>query len=303
MIVSASARHACRRCTSSCRNYDVMLSAVEAQRLSLNLWRTLLYNVPDDVPLVTHDSATGGYSLNKIQGRCVFLDCDDLCVIHKSSGIEAKPIVCQLFPLHTIASPAGIHISLNTGCHRLIEMTDRDPPLDGDDARRLLADVEAITTIGESGPLTPDHSIPYADFVDWQTNLIAILGTGSPDYAAHMRTAAALLLTLPGTGETPGLPPFNLYRTLDRLISGLPPARASIAALYARSQRWLPALGDLPALFPAIAETQSGFYARIARQYLEGYHAALHRTARTGWTALLAAMLAGIVGTNWLIRS
>ncbi len=39
------------------------------------------------------------------------------------------------------------------------------------------------------------------------------------------------------------------------------------------------------------------FIAKIARQWLEGDQSALHRTARTGWVALIAALFLGIHGT------
>src|ERR1700690_10597 len=157
LIVSESARHTFRLCASGCHNYDIMLTEIEARRLSLDMWRSLLHDVPDDVPLVTVDPVTRQYTLNKVEGRCVFLDEDNLCIVHKSSGLEAKPIACQFFPLHAIASPGGIHVALNTGCRRLVDMSGDDAPLDEAEARRLLAGVEAVTTIGETVPLTADQ--------------------------------------------------------------------------------------------------------------------------------------------------
>ena len=74
MHVSA-ARHTCRMCAHGCSNYDVMLTEQEALRLSLGVWRPLLPDVHDDMPLVVLDSATGQYMLNKqADGRCVRLE-------------------------------------------------------------------------------------------------------------------------------------------------------------------------------------------------------------------------------------
>src|SRR5690242_5562844 len=85
LIIPKNAHHSCRMCASGCRNYDIMLTEQESRRLSLNMWRPLLNSVSDDMPLVVLDSTTGQYMLNKVDGRCVFLDTDNLCIIHKSA--------------------------------------------------------------------------------------------------------------------------------------------------------------------------------------------------------------------------
>jgi len=298
--ISATARHTCRMCASGCRNYDIMLTEAEVRRLSLNIWRPLLHEVPETLPLVLFDNVTGQHLLNKVEGRCVFLDSDDLCIIHKSSGAEDKPVACQFFPLHAIGSPAGIHISLNTGCRRLVEMTDQDDPLSPADATRLLAQVEAITTIPDVMPLTPEQMIPYTEFVDWQNRLRDILTVPDANYWPRMQAAAELLLTIPG--DSAPLEWTSLFAALHKLIGGLHPERPSAAVLFARTQRWLPALLTNP-VPPEIPFAYGPFYAAIAGQYLEGHQAALHRTARTGWVALLAALVAGIGGTVHLMSN
>src|SRR5579859_5746710 len=102
MHVSA-ARHTCRMCAHGCSNYDVMLTEQEARRLSLNVWRPLLQDIPYDMPLVILDSATGQYMLNKQpDGGCVLRGRDELCIIHKGAGPHVKPTACQFFPLHAV---------------------------------------------------------------------------------------------------------------------------------------------------------------------------------------------------------
>ena len=54
-------------------------------------------------------------------------------------------------------------------------MTDADPIPDLADARRLLDQVQAIATIGETLPLTPTDTISYAEFLEWQVRLLDIL--------------------------------------------------------------------------------------------------------------------------------
>ena len=307
MHVSA-AHHTCRMCAHSCANYDVMLTEQEAHRLSLGVWRPLLQDVPDDMPLVMLDGATGQYMLNKrADGRCVFLDVDNLCIIHKEAGPRVKPTACQFFPLHAVQAPDGIHISLNTGCRRLVEMSGGDAPLDAQDATRLLADVQAITTVQDALPLTPDITITYAEFVDWQARLLDVLTLRHADYWPNLREAAALLLTMPADAPAPSVTWQTLFHDLDRLITRSTPQRPNATALFRRAHDWLPALTTPGARVAGLSggitlPNSPTFCASIARQSLEGRQTALHRTARGGWVALLASITAGLLGSQWLVN-
>src|SRR5258708_7000634 len=281
-----------------------MLTEQEARRLSLGVWRPLLPDVHDDMQLVVLDSATGQYRLNKqADGRCVFRGRDNRCIIHKEAGAQVKPTACQFFAWHGVQAPDGIHGSVNTGCRRLIEMGEADAPLDGQDAVRLLADVQAITTIKEVIPLTPDATIPYEEFVGWQNRLLNTLTTPRADYWHNLREAAALLLTIPADAPAPSVTWQTLFHDLDNLIARSTPQRPSGMLLFRRARDWLPALITSGAQLDGGITLSNGptFCASIARQYLEGRQAALHRTARSGWVALLAAITAGVLGSQWLL--
>src|SRR5258708_20640922 len=294
--ISQAARHTCRRCAHSCTNYNVMLTETEAQRLSLEVWRPLLDNVPDNMPLVVLDN--GQYLLSKkADGRCVFLDADNLCIIHREAGARVKPTACQFFPLHAIQAPDGIHISLNTGCHRLIEMGQADAPLDRGEAMRLLSDVEALTTIQAVVPLTPELTVSYQEFIGWQARLLATLETPHGTYWKNLNDAAALLFTIPAEPPASGVTWQTLFQMLERLVNQARPERRNVTALFERARRWLPALTEpgAPLAGGFDLPESAGLCAMIAHQYLEERQAALHRTARTGWVALLAAIVAGLI--------
>ncbi len=48
--------------------------------------------------------------------RCVFLDADNLCRIHKKLGPEAKPVMCGQFPLIPSRAADADYVSVNYGC-------------------------------------------------------------------------------------------------------------------------------------------------------------------------------------------
>ncbi|MHB8625305.1 MAG: YkgJ family cysteine cluster protein [Aggregatilineales bacterium] len=297
--------HTCRMCGGGCRSYDVILTEREARRLDSAWWRPLLNNVPDDAPLVRLDSASSQYTLNRVDDRCVFLDADNLCIVHKAAGADAKPIACQIFPLHAVQAPDGLHLSLNVSCRRLVEMTDADDPLDAEQGRRLLAQTQAIVTIGETLALTAEIEITYEEFVERQAELLVLLTgpvTNWSDVFDRWQAAVHCLLTIPGADLPPNLDGLALFRTLSTLTEHTQTIRSTLSALYRRTEPGLRALivnAESGGLFPSATNLQDmppRFCAQISRQWLEGHQSALHRTARTGWVALLAALVCGTHG-------
>jgi Fe-S-cluster containining protein len=211
-----ASHHSCRLCAHGCRSYDVMLTEQEAKRLSLGWWRDLLEDVPADAPLVLLDGATGQYTLNKVDGRCVFLGSDNLCIIHREAGMTVKPTACQFFPLQAVQTPDAMQLSLNVGCRRLIEMTPDDAPLDTSDAARLLGAVQSIITIPEVMPLTPDQEITFEELRALCEQFAALFIPDQP-FMITLRSAAQFLLNIP-SGAPPGNDPRQIYRELGRLI-------------------------------------------------------------------------------------
>lgn len=295
LVAVPGGHHTCRMCGGGCRSYDVLLTEQEARRLSLPMWRAYLHDVPDDAPLVLLDEASGQFTLNKVGGRCVFLDTDNLCIIHKEADAATKPLACQFFPLLAIQTPTETRVSLNVGCRRLIEMSEADAPLRAEDARPILAQVHSVTTIPPEVAFTPGNLIPFEALAGWCTRLTALL---TADSSAPDRLRAAALALLPTADTHPAPNPRALFRDLRRLAAAAPPVRPTLNALYTRSLPWLDALIEAPALraeWPTLFDT---FFTSACAQHLEGYQFALHRTARTGLVAFLAALTCAPVAAN-----
>ena len=63
------------------------------------------------------DGNDGHYALAKGEGtRCLFLDHDGLCIIHKEMGPEAKPHMCRQFPYLPARGLIDDRVSANYGC-------------------------------------------------------------------------------------------------------------------------------------------------------------------------------------------
>ncbi len=88
----------CICCGRGCRTFLVPLTKKEAGAIEkLENWHESL----DARTLFVRHRAAGRGKLGlakRADGRCVFLDDENLCAIHRKYGLEAKPLACQLFP-------------------------------------------------------------------------------------------------------------------------------------------------------------------------------------------------------------
>ncbi len=126
--------HGCGRC---CRGTIISLSAADHQRIEEQRWP----EHPDfrrKKPVVRRGLLRRAYHLAKNKdGTCVFLDGDGLCRIHKEHGLEAKPLVCQMFPFQLVPLENFAYVTLRRYCPSAA--ADDGQPLEDylDDIRRM----------------------------------------------------------------------------------------------------------------------------------------------------------------------
>ncbi len=58
----------------------------------------------------------GELVVRRLERRCVFLDEQSLCAIHRDFGIEAKPVACRSFPFTVVRTPDGVFVGLSHYC-------------------------------------------------------------------------------------------------------------------------------------------------------------------------------------------
>jgi len=165
-------------------------------------------------------------------GRCVFLEADRRCAVHRQLGPEALAAACRDFPRVVTLTPLGVSITLSHCCPTAAEMlfTPRDPRLPGPEGTSF--------TILESPPAFPS-SWPY-DGLDARDALPPLLRPGVlmdwPSLERWERFAVAVLADDARSPES----------ALDVLASAAEEAR-----------RWTPDNGPFPEYFPAVLERAS----------------------------------------------
>ncbi len=91
--------------------------------------------------------------------RCVMLDDDGLCELHRHWGADAKPEMCLRFPHLSVASAEAVWVTANYGCKAVQER--HGPPLTDDTealSRAFAPELAAIREGADIGyPIAPGH--------------------------------------------------------------------------------------------------------------------------------------------------
>jgi Fe-S-cluster containining protein len=108
--------YTCNCCGRGCRSFLIPVTESERRTIEqLQNWREKLgvselflktrAFPPDNLALAKHPD-----------GQCVFLDNDNLCLIHKQYGLKAKPIACQLYPFIFTPFNGQLRLALRFDC-------------------------------------------------------------------------------------------------------------------------------------------------------------------------------------------
>jgi Fe-S-cluster containining protein len=117
--------HGCGRC---CRGTIIELDADDLRRLRSQRW--------DEHPDYRGQAIVvrGGllrrrdHLAKRPDGSCIFLMADGRCRIHREFGMEAKPLVCQMFPLQIVPLDQFAYVTLRRFCPSAA--ADQGRPLD-----------------------------------------------------------------------------------------------------------------------------------------------------------------------------
>lgn len=112
-------RHTCTGCGGCCHGVVVFLSQAEQTRV-----RGFAADAGLADPVLDKRLAFA-------QGRCPFQGADELCSIHTSHGLEAKPLLCQQYPLVLSRTEQGLRAGVDPGCYDGWESWDSGPLLEG----------------------------------------------------------------------------------------------------------------------------------------------------------------------------
>ncbi len=245
--VPPDARFTCQQCAGCCLRWHVYLTPAEHERLRAHDWaaesprlagRALFEELPG-----SGRGPSPTVRLAKIEGACAFLEPDQLCLIHKTMGLEAKPGPCQQYPFHFAGTPDGVAVSLDFACSAVLA---DEGVLLADDPAELTAAARAAGLIQLEGPLLG----AFGEQLQLR-----------PSQPLHWRNYRALEGALVGVLQQPGLMLEQRLLVLDRLLHAAAEEHGhDLAAPSKAFAAWTAALAadgyaallaDLPAASPS----------------------------------------------------
>lgn len=109
-------RWSCHQCGHCCRGSLVYLSDAEVARIKQQDWENDS-KLRGQRTMVATGSRTRPFRLaHRADGACVFLGDDGLCRIHAKFGYEAKPTICQVFPLQLVPQDRQSILTTRRAC-------------------------------------------------------------------------------------------------------------------------------------------------------------------------------------------
>lgn len=169
---------ACTQCGRCCRDkWEIRVDAPSAQRLLAQDWSRLDPPLGGVVPFQPRKlPVQGGPGADDLpftvarraNNACVFLDAKNLCGIHKTLGLEAKPRVCQQFPFLFADGPDGVTVGLSHYCPGVVRREGATaPPLEGQLAEIRRLHGQALRVARADGSVLADEELPlaWADYV------------------------------------------------------------------------------------------------------------------------------------------
>ena len=139
-VIDDSVDFSCGSCTACCDQpwrtliEEKKVSAIEAHDFGAypQLAGKDFYHKSKQVP-------PGYFELAKGEGnKCLFLDTDGFCIIHKELGMEAKPHMCQQFPFIPSRTPVEDRVSVNYGCPAVQDRHGTPITEQADEVKRLI---------------------------------------------------------------------------------------------------------------------------------------------------------------------
>lgn len=234
-----TAQFACSCCTLCCNQpWNTHIEPDKAERLDAHDFSAYPHLADRPRYDASGTNRKDLYRIPKRDGtRCLYLDDDGLCIIHKELGPEAKPDMCLQFPYMVARTWTEDRVSVNYGCPAV--QTSRGLPLSDQ-----LDDIAALVPRTQR---EPNHDAPVP--LDASTRLT------KPETDALFARAIALF-----DDNAPGDVWTRLAELLGLLVAvgsakengSIPNADGELADLL-RSGRPLPNMPDVPAIhaFPS----------------------------------------------------
>ncbi|MEW6557180.1 MAG: flagellin lysine-N-methylase [Elusimicrobiota bacterium] len=180
-------------CAVCCKNWDIDIDDETYQKLVDVKWEQFSDRFENRKIFIDRD---GRKKFELIDSRCIFLDDDNYCLIHKKLGFDAKSTICKMYPFKFVKTPEGIIVRLSFVCPSVIKDT-------GVQLENQISEIEKLATlqpdwirkIDETVVVDSDIKISYNDYKKIE-NVIFELLRARHDYETSLKAPAKFLRAL-----------------------------------------------------------------------------------------------------------
>lgn len=153
-MLDTTARFSCGQCTACCdQPWRTLIEAEKTSALDAHDFGAYPQLAGKRFYRAPADGRKGFFELAKGEGtRCIFLDADGLCIIHKELGPQAKPNMCLQFPFLPARTWQEDRVSVNYGCSSVQQRTGRS-------LSEQALDIAAVVPVSNR-PARPDAPVP-----------------------------------------------------------------------------------------------------------------------------------------------
>lgn len=152
----------CGKCCGDHWSLHLDLPTLDRMKQSWTL-QTPKMQSPQDFYLQTKESPPE-YVFKCVDGKCVFLDEQNLCVMHKEWGFLQKAPNCMQYPFTFTKAPDGVRVGLLFSCEGVALANPETDPIPLEEAQQIFPVARQVFEIGEEVPLTLEKKISFSDY-------------------------------------------------------------------------------------------------------------------------------------------
>ncbi len=152
----------CHSCAHCCRSV-IPLSEDDLAKIESQRWHDLPEFQGTKIVIRRGFASRRKILAKGRDGSCVFLMKDSRCRIHLDHGIEAKPAVCQVYPLQLVPHGNAAYLTLRRSCPSAAANRGRKLEADRSDVRRPLRQQKSKLAAPRAPVLTGKARLPWKD--------------------------------------------------------------------------------------------------------------------------------------------
>ena len=178
IILQKDTHFACSGCGDCCRQpYRVLIDAGRARALQEHDFSRYPRLAGRRFFVPSTDGRAGTIELAKGEGhRCLFLDDENRCIIHRELGPDAKPAMCREFPYLASTTWTERRVSASFACPSV--RRDAGPSLRDQPAEiaECLQPIHATHAVDARVVVMPGIDVTQAEFDQFATELLELFG-------------------------------------------------------------------------------------------------------------------------------